>query len=209
LVIFAVGCGSKSPETAPPTTGGVSKAPEKPVVASVPDGWQTVKTATFSIALPKDWKLVDLSSADFEKAISSMELPGGDAMKKQVIEMGRMGGFKLYAVGPQIKDGFAENLNVNVVASGGADLKTISDANEKMLATAAKNVKSSIESNPDRIVMTASMKTPGPNGVDYATHAEMLPHGSELYTFTFSSAPSAISRVEGIAKDAVQTIKFN
>lgn len=206
LVLVVAGCGSKS------DTVVTEKATVKPAGAEAPAGWQTVKTASFSIALPKDWQVIDMTSGDMDKMLSGVSFPKDDGgkMKQQILALAKQGIFKLYAFGPNKDNNFQENLNVNVTPAGGmTDLKVIKDASEKQMATLAKETNSSIESNPDRIVLNSVMETQTPNGaVTYATHAHMLIHNDQCYTFTFSTSPSNRSRIEGIAKDAVKTITF-
>lgn len=184
----------------------------EPVQGKTADGWKVAKVASFSIALPKDWQVIDLSSKDVAKIMSNLTFPkgSGEQLKATITQLAQQGVFKLYAFGPKVVDGFQENLNVNVLPSGGMSLKQIKESNEKGLASVAKSVNSSMASSPDRVILNSTMQAKSANGAfEYATHGQMFLHNGKVYTFTFSCAPSARKRMEDIAKQAIKTLKIN
>jgi hypothetical protein len=95
---------TESPSPAPSAT------PAPTATADAFEGWKTITTDAFSISVPTDWEVIDLSEDEIGALIEKLELK--NKVLATVLERTpNLADFELIALAPPL-DGFSDNLNI-------------------------------------------------------------------------------------------------
>ncbi|MCU0507293.1 MAG: hypothetical protein MUC34_02655 [Anaerolineae bacterium] len=95
----------------PPSPAPAPTATLEPTATADPfEGWKTITTDTFSISVPADWEVIDLTEEEIGALIEQLELK--NKVLAAVLERTpNLTDFELIALAPPV-DGFADNLNI-------------------------------------------------------------------------------------------------
>ena len=216
LTLGMLGCSqTPTPGTTSTSVAVVSATPAvapPPAAASLPEGWSKVTSndGKLKIALPAEWTVVDPNNKKFtdfmdELAKNNPSMPKIDGK-----------GFYFMAMSTKPQKNFSDN--VNVVKQPG--VQTIPFTKESADALKGELTKVlPLEGGLDikvvelphgsafRYETGLKMKTPGG---ETRTHAVgfMLFHGTDLYTFTFSTRPDNKDSFGDVADQAMQRFEL-
>lgn len=128
------GCGSGKSD--PASSGSGSPSPTQSAGLKPAPGFTEMKSATFSMHLPSDWKVVDFGSTGMDKKLDEMAKndPSMASMLPQLKQMAAAGQFKLFAFDlKHTENNFTDNINVIVQDTPNIKLDDLIKANEDQL----------------------------------------------------------------------------
>jgi hypothetical protein len=178
---------------------------------SATPGWKDVKVAGIQLSVPNEWKLIDLTRADFEKMMDQAwgSDPNAAKMTEMVKQAARSGMVKFLMMMPNVATSdFVPNLNLVVTPGQGMDLDKALEFNKQQMEQMA--VKDSVIAIKRTFPFGEGgrLRSKLEGQVPYVAVSYIFPHGSDHYTFTFSMLEQDEVELDKVAMQSLQTLKF-
>lgn len=210
---IVVGCGGQAPTKA----DNESVTPTKPKTeeSATKEGWQKVELKSVTLQLPKDLKVIDITSGDFEKIMAEAFAgnPSLKSMEAQLKQAKNSGMFEMFAFGETLPEGFTENINI-VVEPLPSESITLADYEAKMKEGLQQLTGGAVASEH---------KTEG--GTEFAVTSSELPmqlkggqgkvasigwatvNGGKAFVVTFTTLPSRKDQFMAMAAEIMGTFR--
>lgn len=207
LGLSLVGCGKSDPNAVITDTSRKETATK--------DGWTEISTAGLALSFPKGWKAIDLTQGNMSKSQDAVfgNDPKFASMKAQVDAMSKQGLFKLFVFETDVPGAEGAGTNCNVTVTPGAGAGTLEASAEAGKAEIAKMTTGApeityVDLPAGRAAMIVSkIKAPNMNKT-MSSRVYMLKHDNDLVGITFTCPEEEDSKIEGIAKDVMQSFHF-
>ena len=209
----------------PPPTATLAPPATEPETASPitenENGWQTFtqNEFNFSISLPENWMLLDLTSSDLEELLSDVTNANpdfGDVFSSESLQAQAAAGIKLMALDLSTLS-TESGSSMSVVASELPVTMSLSNITElnitQLKALLGEDVAITQETvNANGMEMTKlTYQTPfnDPSGVSFILHyMQMIAiHGKMQYVLTFTSTPETYQEQEAAFDEIVNTFQ--
>ena len=221
LVILATMAGCSQPKeaaTADPARGSASTSAATPTPAGgslatpTPAGGSRFTAGNFSMELPPDWKVIDLTAKDWEGILTKVATePAYKDMVAQVKKVASNGTFKMFALGPAANN-FVQNLSVSQ-DNAGATI-TADQLKPELAQQLASIADGPVDANPvtlpagGALRYNYSVKPQTPHGPSVSTVGFIIIQGTNLTTITFSCLAADKPKMIEFADKTVQSFQF-
>lgn len=214
-----IGCGPKG-EPTDPTTAKETPAPvaKEAGPAEPKSGWKRhTAEAGFTLDLPESYKAFDPKDPNLAKAVADAEKEN-PAMQALLKQSAANQNFVFWALNSaDIKDGFAQNLNV-IKSPGGdpsANLEEIVKVQrpemEKQLPPGSKVILMEVEKLPFgeciHSQLELSMQANG-KAINVHCHQYLIMRSDGMFTFTYTGLVPDSDKVKEDAKESISTLTF-
>ena len=208
LLVGLIGCNREHDNivNAPPTESDSSVA-----------GWTDVSTSGIALRFPDDWKLIDLTTEDFEEAADKVlgSDPKFAGIRSQVSDAAQHGMYKLFAFETAtLSSGFATNCNVVIQdMPGQATLEQVAEANLAAMASLVTNGTQpkleyvSLKSGRSALIRS-EVTTADPSVPVLVSLVYLNIRGSKQVAVTFTAPRTDETHIRTIADQVMDAFRF-
>jgi hypothetical protein len=208
LLCLTLGCARKT------GSESVVGAPRTTQVSAAKEGWTEVSTAGVRVSFPNNWQPLDLTRQDVIELTrqAHRDNPNAEQLVKVVQEAVQQGYLKLIVFNMDTLEGdFAQNANLAVTrvpADATLDLALRESAKEmqSMLAPGTRQVSEKVSLPAGEFGRIVSIIQQGQGR--YVADAYLIPTAGQLYVFTFSAEEAERVEIAKIARECMETVRF-
>jgi len=213
LSVLLAGCGPKTVE--PTDTGKQTNAttPNAGSNAAAPADWLTHHPKGFTVAMPKDWMVADLTTGDVKDAMKTWENdPKMKELSSMVEQAAAAGQIKLFAFDvPHGDKNFTDNFNViDQPLPEAPPMKELLRQNvEGIKPIATGESKSEIVNLPGGEAGMIRWGMKRQDGVELGFATYLLIANGKAYTFSFTAVKDRSDAFAASAAEIMKTVKFD
>ena len=190
--------------------------PKATSVSTLPDGWKETKTSGIAIAFPGDWKTLDFTVGDLDKAMDSTfgTDPNKAGLVDSIKQMAKAGVYKLFVLAPKnTPANFRPNANVVMLDSPtdtslDDQLKLNMDQMKQLTAPGA-TLKSSYVDIPSGKVARIDTVISSPQNPQITDICYIAVKGKRSVFVSFSTTPESADEMNKVAEQSIKTFKFD
>lgn len=182
------------------------------VTPAKPEELQTVALKELSLSLPKNWKVVDLTVEDIEKAMANWDKEYIEKYKPIFEGLRTQPMYKTFAVDLESTElNFSDNMSVVILPAPGVTFEQLCSATEsdlKALSRAGTSPKSAKTKYNGQQFGTSLTPMKGPQGANLVSYAYYTHHKDQSITITFTCLESRAGIFGEVVERTMRTVQL-